>query len=632
MTLNLQALIANLAVVALFISVWVSGQFLLAGQPKLWRHVSFGVAMGLGAVCSMLLAIQFEGSLLDLRQSLVAIAAFFGGPVAGLIASGIAIAYRAWVGGPMVVPAAAGIALAALVGWVVSRAARRRVPALAAATLLAITLAVAGIALSIVVSLLGSAPLARSLSLTLPISLMNMVATFISALTIMRERMVDRERRLLRAAFAQSQDLRYVKTATGRYAAASQAMASTIGQPLAAIVGKTDDEVLPPAIAAEVKADDAAVIASGKGYVEREDMHLATDGSEVWQASSKQPLYGIDGDFIGIAGVTRDITLNKTLRREVADGHRQLNQILSEIGDGIALYDRQGTLSYCNEQFAKIFPLTSSVRRRGQHIRDILQAVVETGEQKGVPEGGEELWIDQVAETLSFVGGRNIELFDGRWLNIRTRPVAEGSSLVVVTDITATKQAQEALESMAERLKLLAATDGLTGLANRRSFDETLEREVGRSRRTGLPVGLLLSDVDRFKAYNDIYGHLAGDDVLRSVAGCLKQALRRPSDLAARYGGEEFVAILPETNHDGALFIADEFRDRLHALGIPHKGGDAGIVTASIGVAILSDAEAGVSGADLVQRADDALYLAKSAGRDCCMIWSGDAQPRQAAR
>jgi diguanylate cyclase (GGDEF)-like protein len=296
------------------------------------------------------------------------------------------------------------------------------------------------------------------------------------------------------------------------------------------------------------------------------------------------------------------------------------------------MYDRQGTLAYCNEQFSSIFPLTSAVRRRGQHIRDILQAVAETGEQKGIPEGDKQEWIDRIAGTLMEEGEQEVELYDGRWLHIRTRPTSDQSALVVVSDVTKIKQAEAALLSMTEQLKLLATTDGLTGLTNRRALDTALENEVSRQRRTGQPLSLLMVDVDRFKSYNDLYGHQAGDEVLRAVALCLKAAIKRPSDVAARYGGEEFIGILPDTDEDGAFFIADAFRESLRSLNIPHSGGDKGVVTASVGVAVFTERDAGSEPAELVRRADEALYNAKGAGRDRVMGWKAPSEIRPVRR
>jgi diguanylate cyclase (GGDEF)-like protein len=173
----------------------------------------------------------------------------------------------------------------------------------------------------------------------------------------------------------------------------------------------------------------------------------------------------------------------------------------------------------------------------------------------------------------------------------------------------------QALVEANQRLVGLSLTDSLTGLANRRHFDEVLARESDRSRRDRQPMSLLMLDVDWFKYYNDQYGHPAGDIVLRQVARVLLDAVRRPGDLAARYGGEEFALILPGLDIDAAQGMAERIRERIEALAIMHEHGLSGRVTISIGVAALDLDDAHGTGA-LVGRADAALYRAKVGGRN----------------
>ncbi|WP_137175127.1 sensor domain-containing diguanylate cyclase [Massilia sp. HP4] len=185
-------------------------------------------------------------------------------------------------------------------------------------------------------------------------------------------------------------------------------------------------------------------------------------------------------------------------------------------------------------------------------------------------------------------------------------------------------QARAMLQEHNRALTVLADNDSLTGIANRRRFEEALGQEYARAARSGAPLSLLMFDVDYFKRYNDTYGHVAGDACLRQVAQTLQDSLVRPADMAARYGGEEFVALLPDTDPAGARMVAERIRQAVMALAIPHAGNGAGVVTISVGV-YTGSASAGMaadSATALVERADALLYQAKQSGRN--QVCGGD--------
>jgi diguanylate cyclase (GGDEF)-like protein len=180
----------------------------------------------------------------------------------------------------------------------------------------------------------------------------------------------------------------------------------------------------------------------------------------------------------------------------------------------------------------------------------------------------------------------------------------------------ALRQTQAELEAANKVLAALAATDGLTGVANRRAFDETLDREWRRAIRNNLPIALVMIDIDAFKLFNDTLGHLQGDDCLRDVAEALRSAVMRPCDLVARYGGEEFAILLPETGRDPAVMLGERMRAAIEAMGIAHPSSPvAAVVTASLGVASARPKQ-GEAPPSLVKAADEALYLAKQNGRN----------------
>lgn len=172
------------------------------------------------------------------------------------------------------------------------------------------------------------------------------------------------------------------------------------------------------------------------------------------------------------------------------------------------------------------------------------------------------------------------------------------------------------LKLKTDLLESQAMLDGLTSIPNRRRLDEVLDQEWKRAQRSGLPLALIMADIDFFKRYNDNYGHGSGDLCLKKVADTLARSIERPSDMVARYGGEEFVAVLPGTGVEGARNIAERFRSQVEAMHIAHEYSDASnVVTVSVGCASITPAE-GVEQDSLLKLADENLYRAKESGRN----------------
>jgi len=215
--------------------------------------------------------------------------------------------------------------------------------------------------------------------------------------------------------------------------------------------------------------------------------------------------------------------------------------------------------------------------------------------ERGIMAGGDDYLHKPVSEVVLGAKVRAME----RLIQMRTSLVALASEL----------------DTANQELQRLSASDALTGIANRRYFDEHITREWRRARRNASSVALMMCDVDHFKLFNDTYGHQAGDECLRRVAGAIATSLERGSDLAARYGGEEFVVVLCETTIGGALIVAEKIRHAVHALNIPHAGSSLGRVTLSIGLAATVP-ELDDTSDNLIALADQALYDAKHNGRD----------------
>jgi len=169
---------------------------------------------------------------------------------------------------------------------------------------------------------------------------------------------------------------------------------------------------------------------------------------------------------------------------------------------------------------------------------------------------------------------------------------------------------------LAAKIRAISERDGLTHLYNRRTFDERANDQWRIAMRTKEPLAILLMDIDHFKAYNDYYGHIAGDECITEVAGAIEEALSRPGDLIARYGGEEFIALLPNTREDGAYHVAERIRMTVQQLGIKHRESATNAsITLSIGGAVVTHTT-GTLLKDLTNAADKALYTAKQTGRN----------------
>lgn len=611
-----QVLIANIAVVALFISLWVHAQQVLELHPSRHRRLFFAGLMGIAASATMWLPVElFGGAAFDLRALPLAMAGLFSGPFV-LAAAALAVASQILLGGPLLLPGLAVIAATTLLASGTAILTRgvcspRSGMGLSLAIGLANAIAFASVA--------PDQALPDRLGVAAFVGLAVGIGSLLSAAALALGKRLALERNIMRAAVAQAPDIFFVKDTAGRFVAANAAMARIFGQQHPDdLIGRGYDDVFPAERAERLKAADARIIAEGIEVSEVEEQLVGFDGEQHIMSTSKSALRDSDGNVIGLAGVTRDVTERRRLEAVAQRDHSLVNFALAEMSDGLAMFDAEGYLVLCNDRYIQTFPLTGHIRRPGVNIREILTAVAETGEEVGIPSDPVERqrWISETTASVWRENQAEFGMADGRWVQIRTRPTKDGSSLVVVSDITAIKNSELMLQGMTDQLKELATTDGLTGLLNRRSLDQVLASELARTVRERQPISLLMIDVDRFKAYNDRYGHPAGDKCLKLVANSLREAALRPGDSLARYGGEEFVAVLPNTDEDGAYVIAERLRRSLRDLGLPHEGSEKGLITVSIGIACYPGAVIERTEAELLRRADQALYDAKAAGRD----------------
>ena len=618
-------LLANLGVIVLFISAWTHLQDRIERLPSLPRSIAPGLLMGASAIAAMSLPFRLGGDMfVDLRTTPIVLAGFFGGPISGLTAGAAGALYRLYCGGGWVGPGLFAIGVSTIIGAIGHFALDRRQPRSRDVALLAAAQSVA--CLLNVVILPGEVARIVMSEVAMPLCTLVFAATLMSGLAILREsnRRTVMRANLIHGAIIQAlPDCLNAKDLEGRFIAANPATARLMqAQGPAALIERSDFDFYPPDIAAQFRQDELRVLSrQAPETIEQHVQHR--DGSSAWLSTLKAPLRDRNGEIIGLITHNRDITESKALETALAQTRQRLADALAHMADGLVMFDSEGRLVFCNEQYRAMFPKTADLRLPGTPLKTILRAALDRGEETPSGEEGGEAWIEAVYAQRLEAGDREIRLDDGRWLDARTRPTEDGGCLIVFSEITHKKQAESALSDMNRHLEMLARTDALTGLVNRRGFDDALAGEFARAARGGGPLTLMLIDVDRFKAFNDLYGHPAGDECLRAISRSFRKELLRSIDVAARYGGEELAAVLPGTPFDAAAQIAERFRLAVRALAIEHKGSEQGVVTVSIGVATVSPATPVDGPRDLVERADQALYSAKSGGRDRIASWNG---------
>lgn len=275
---------------------------------------------------------------------------------------------------------------------------------------------------------------------------------------------------------------------------------------------------------------------------------------------------------------------------------------------GIILYANPAMTGYTGYSQEELLGNTPHLFRSGKHDSSFYEKLWKALRESGHWQG--EIW-NRRKEGDIFVA----------WLSI-SAVVAEPSTYYcgILMDITERKKLEHKLKLENRMLEKLSLVDALTGVANRRAFDRCLEKEWERGARSGQPLSLLLVDIDHFKLYNDQFGHQKGDEALRRVASLLESGLHRAGDFLGRYGGEEFGVILPETDLEGAVRVAQTLRDTVVEAAIPHpvSGVDC-YITISVGCSTLLPS-AGGSWEELLQTADKALYGAKERGRNRIQI------------
>jgi diguanylate cyclase (GGDEF)-like protein/PAS domain S-box-containing protein len=338
----------------------------------------------------------------------------------------------------------------------------------------------------------------------------------------------------------------------------------------------------------------------------------------------------VRGFFVQVA----DVTALKIAQKESNEYEERFRAATEAMHEGFVLQNQTGEITICNPSAVRILGLTADQMMGITSLDPCWRAIHEDGSDFPGETHPAMVSLTQGIAQHAIVMGVHKPSGELTWISINSIPLwAEGKPHAVVTtftditeryrlqnkieeqlahlnEINALLQQQHAeLERSNARLHELATTDGLTGIKNHRAFHERLAEEFERSKRYQTSLAILLFDVDHFKPFNDTFGHPAGDQVLKSIAEIVR-CTSRVTDLVARYGGEEFVVVLPETDHKGALVFAERLRQTIMAHAWEQRP-----ITVSIGGAVILDTTETPS--QLIDQADQALYRAKTQGRNC---------------
>lgn len=352
----------------------------------------------------------------------------------------------------------------------------------------------------------------------------------------------------------------------------------------------------------------------------------------VLQRKDKSQFYGMISARIitidsipHIISVARDITERKKYEAEIIESEEEYKSILSASPVNITITDLHGRILMISPAAIDMFGYNSDFDGFiGMQILDFI-----------IPEDVERAQLNMLKmyqkenrEPNEYKAVRNdnttfdIEVSGELVYSENNQP---DKMVFIIRDITERKrnemQTQELLKQLEidkNTAQLDSITDGLTGLANRRYFDEVLKTEFFRIKRSESKLSLIMLDIDYFKKYNDNYGHLSGDQCLRDIASTLKTIIGRAPDVVARFGGEEFIIILPETDENGAKTLGERIRKEIEGLAIPHKASEiSNYVTVSVGVVTVFPSD-GLSPEQVLEMVDEALYCAKKGGRNTC--------------
>ncbi|QND46446.1 PAS domain S-box protein (plasmid) [Rhizobium lusitanum] len=395
--------------------------------------------------------------------------------------------------------------------------------------------------------------------------------------------------------------------------------------------GLQPDEMIGRSLFDFVPEDSRAAVAAHLQHVcsvghsvEDENQVILPNGQTRWMAWRNRALTDANGHVVAIHSVARDIDDRVAAEQRLKESEARYRLLADHGTDMVFQLDRDLVRQYVSPACREILgyepeelignkPMNLAHPDERPHVLLAFQTLLDGSvERRSVinrfrHRDGHWIWVEAQLKTL------------------KDPKTGKPTGIIgTLRDVSARKAIEDELQDANRRLQALAEQDGLTGLANRRFFDNALLREAGRAGQDKTSLGLLMIDVDWFKAFNDCYGHPAGDECLKRIGATIQKIVNRPGDVAARYGGEEFAALLPDTDEPAAAAIAEQIRQAVLELAIEHRVSPNQVATISVGAAALTEG-AVTEPATLLHNADRALYRAKENGRNkvACSTPSG---------